>query len=416
MYEKCERPLRSERFHYIEENTSYGGQDWSSLVGRVLCQACYDRYWKRGNLEKPQNRLLSPSETRKCTNEKCGNIKKDSQLHQIEEGRISGGRDWSQMVGNVLCDSCYQSYLRGGTGRSMGTEKGCGEGAETKRSLPTAKLMPAESEERHTTARKSDVRTPEGTRPKRCTNELCDRPEESSQFYKIDEGRTTGGHNWGSIAGHLLCKACYNRFLRRGTLNYRAGVIHHQSGSTRLDSKVLQGEVTLGMKTDKCGNPNCIGDSSVFYEIDPGKKHGRHWNFISGNMLCGTCHQRMLGKTDHESDRIHREKPDLSGEDAESPVTKCSYEHCEKPDESIKFHTVEEGKNTSGQDWTSVAGWTLCNACYQRYCRTGSCKRQGSGMHHPGNGISSSSGSSSSGSSSSGGSSSYPKKRRKEAL
>jgi hypothetical protein len=53
---------------------------------------------------------------------------------------------------------------------------------------------------------------------KRCTYGGCERPEESCKFVQIREGSTLGGQDWSSLAGSVLCGACYERFKRSGTL------------------------------------------------------------------------------------------------------------------------------------------------------------------------------------------------------
>eukprot|EP00284_Hemiselmis_tepida_P018317 CAMPEP_0174922144 /NCGR_PEP_ID=MMETSP1355-20121228/5661_1 /TAXON_ID=464990 /ORGANISM="Hemiselmis tepida, Strain CCMP443" /LENGTH=260 /DNA_ID=CAMNT_0016167707 /DNA_START=113 /DNA_END=892 /DNA_ORIENTATION=- len=55
-------------------------------------------------------------------------------------------------------------------------------------------------------------------RTKRCMYTGCERPTESSQFYLIDGESEAGGQDWSGIAGSVLCNACYQRFLKRGTL------------------------------------------------------------------------------------------------------------------------------------------------------------------------------------------------------
>lgn len=51
-----------------------------------------------------------------------------------------------------------------------------------------------------------------------CTNPECDKPSDSSNYYQIGGSKTTGGQDWTSVLGHVLCHACYMRYARRGTL------------------------------------------------------------------------------------------------------------------------------------------------------------------------------------------------------
>jgi hypothetical protein len=57
-YDHCDDPTNSSKFYQIEEGKTAGGQDWSSVVGSVLCSACYNRFRKRGTLE-PSTALTS---------------------------------------------------------------------------------------------------------------------------------------------------------------------------------------------------------------------------------------------------------------------------------------------------------------------------------------------------------------------
>jgi hypothetical protein len=52
----------------------------------------------------------------------------------------------------------------------------------------------------------------------RCTYALCDDPDNSVQFYTISKDQRSGGRDWSMLVGETLCKVCYNRFSRRGTL------------------------------------------------------------------------------------------------------------------------------------------------------------------------------------------------------
>ena len=113
-YSKCERPEQSCHFHKIEEGRTSGGQDWSSLVGSVLCRACYSRFCKRGTLERAANKPLVGS-ARRCTYEHCDNPADSVDFFQIDEGKTAGRRDWSSLVGSVLCRACYDRFRIRGT-------------------------------------------------------------------------------------------------------------------------------------------------------------------------------------------------------------------------------------------------------------------------------------------------------------
>ena len=53
---------------------------------------------------------------------------------------------------------------------------------------------------------------------KRCSYEKCERPDQSSLFYTIEKGKSSGGKDWSAIEGHVLCRNCYEHFHKKGTL------------------------------------------------------------------------------------------------------------------------------------------------------------------------------------------------------
>ena len=53
---------------------------------------------------------------------------------------------------------------------------------------------------------------------RKCTYSECLKPTQSSNFYQIDEGSRAGNRDWSSLAGQVLCDACYNQFRKRGSL------------------------------------------------------------------------------------------------------------------------------------------------------------------------------------------------------
>ena len=126
----CLRPDQSSRFYRIEKGKRSGGRDWSSLVDSVLCKACYQRFLTRGTTERAQSNFSNlsrkllpsaasspqkPSVSKRCTYEHC--IKPDVSkiFYHIERGKSAGGRDWSSVVGHVLCHACYMRFRDRGT-------------------------------------------------------------------------------------------------------------------------------------------------------------------------------------------------------------------------------------------------------------------------------------------------------------
>mmetsp|Transcript_32679 Transcript_32679/g.76322 ORF Transcript_32679/g.76322 Transcript_32679/m.76322 type:complete len:257 (+) Transcript_32679:111-881(+) len=179
-YERCMRPNESRAFYRIGTDTRAGGQDWSSLVGSELCHRCYTRYSKRGTLDRCLNAPLSKSE-RWCSFEGCARPGSSRKFYFIDEWTRAGGQDWGPVLGSVLCEACYDRY------RSRGTIEWCRNAA----------LGPSE---------------------RRCSYDGCSRPEKGGKFYRIDKESKAGGRNWESLTGAVLCKSCYNRFMKRGTL------------------------------------------------------------------------------------------------------------------------------------------------------------------------------------------------------
>jgi hypothetical protein len=112
-FEGCGRPDQSSNFYLIKEGKDAGGKDWSPVYGQTLCHTCYRRFLKTGSLDKPHKSVLKGE--KRCTYEKCLRPTQSSQFYLIEEGRKSGGKDWSPLVGWVLCGACYCQYNSKGT-------------------------------------------------------------------------------------------------------------------------------------------------------------------------------------------------------------------------------------------------------------------------------------------------------------
>lgn len=177
-YQDCKRPGGSTQYFHIEAGRTSGDKDWSSLAGSTLCHTCYQQFKSRGTLER--KKPLADS-AKKCSYEQCDGAKLGRQFYEISETSTAGGKDWSSLKGRVLCHTCYCRY------KSRGT---------LERSL----------------------NKPLSIDNKRCSYQYCDRPDQSCQFLQIDGTKTTGGQDWSSLAGSVLCNACYSRFKSRGTL------------------------------------------------------------------------------------------------------------------------------------------------------------------------------------------------------
>ena len=57
-YDGCLRPDSSKQFYLIHEGTLAGGQDWTSLIGKIFCRCCYDRFRKRGTMERASSSIF----------------------------------------------------------------------------------------------------------------------------------------------------------------------------------------------------------------------------------------------------------------------------------------------------------------------------------------------------------------------
>jgi hypothetical protein len=248
-YASCERPEESHIFYQIKEGRTSGDQDWSSLAGSVLCGSCYDRFRRRGTLERSANKPLAAS-ARRCTYAGCERPEESSHFYQISEGSTAGGQDWSSLAGSVLCSSCYEGFRnRGSLERS------------NNKSLDAS--------------------------ARRCTYAGCERPEESSMLRHISEGSTSGGQDWSSLAGSVLCIACYSRFRKSGTLE-----------SSR--NKPLAASARRCTYTG-CERPQ---ESRKFYQISEGSTSGgQDWSSLAGSVLCHSCYQRFQNRGTLEMQR-----------------------------------------------------------------------------------------------------------------
>jgi hypothetical protein len=112
----CSFCLRNNTSHLykITRRTKAGNQNWSSLVGSVLCHACYSRFRNGGKLARSTNKSLAASE-RFCTYIGCKKPYSSCHFYTIEMGKSAGGQDWSEIQNSVLCHACYKQFLQRGT-------------------------------------------------------------------------------------------------------------------------------------------------------------------------------------------------------------------------------------------------------------------------------------------------------------
>ena len=122
LFAGCTSPDESCRFHRISMKTKAGGQDWSSLVGTVLCNSCKIRFANTGTLEMTHdwaaihNSVLSTG----CTYVGC--LNPDETI----------GTKFYQTNSTIrrLCTSCYHRCCASGFVQAShenldSSEKGC---------------------------------------------------------------------------------------------------------------------------------------------------------------------------------------------------------------------------------------------------------------------------------------------------
>lgn len=121
---------------------------------------------------------------RPCPQE-CDKPDHGTKFYFVEDGKTTGGQDWSDLTGHVLCKACYNRFSKGGTLQKQ---------------------------------LKSGVQSPHNDLPRRCSDAGCKFPDRGSSFYYIEEGRRSGGRDWTSLMGSVLCQSCYSRYLSTGSI------------------------------------------------------------------------------------------------------------------------------------------------------------------------------------------------------
>lgn len=240
-YVGCEKPVAATRYHeIIQGKRSAGGQDWTTLVGSVLCDACYQRYKKRGKLERslaarvpkikkegiavtvadmvseaPMNGIpggvVVESKAveqavlvNKCGVPGCDTKPGHGKYISIDADSTTGGQDWNLLGGKIICYACYHRY------KSTG-------------SLERLEPLPA-----HVV--------------RKCSSSTCEKPDDQdATFIQIKASSTSGGQDWTLLDGQalahslqthstrtrklmltlqaqFLCHPCYDRYRERGTL------------------------------------------------------------------------------------------------------------------------------------------------------------------------------------------------------
>jgi len=181
-YAGCKSPHESRKFFSIDGKSGAGGQDWSELAGSVLCATCYDQFLKRGTLERTRYQHKPLAKTaRRCSYEGCRDPDDSKMFYQIDGGNKAGGQDWTELAGSVLCKRCYGQFCKRGRLERIKNE-------------------------------------PLADSARRCTYVGCKNPTESRQFVQIDGASTAGGRDWSPLAGSVLCNSCRLQYRAKGTL------------------------------------------------------------------------------------------------------------------------------------------------------------------------------------------------------
>ena len=204
---------------------------------------------------------VSPDGTgsaKRCTYEHCSNPHKSSKFYQIQEGKSTWGQDWTSVVGQVLCNACYQRFERAGTLERRNNKAGqrstipsmmnfwlssffsgwCGSGAIIRhRVLWVGKahpvrtivarmginFMPAREVKREVVEGPGGITVKSLTQNllawlnPRCEFEGCSNPHKSHRFYTVGDN-WAGGQDWEPLKGKVLCSACYGCYSKTGNL------------------------------------------------------------------------------------------------------------------------------------------------------------------------------------------------------
>jgi hypothetical protein len=98
----------------VSETYSAGGQNWTPILGSTLCHACYRQYKRTGSFDRPLGKKFESTE-RRCTNAGCDNPGANSRFFIVDDTFKAGGRDWTSLLGHVLCHACYSRFRQRGT-------------------------------------------------------------------------------------------------------------------------------------------------------------------------------------------------------------------------------------------------------------------------------------------------------------
>lgn len=174
---------------------------------------------------------------KRCSYGGCSNPDESRHFYQIDGGSKSGGQDWSNLAGRILCHLCYTQFRKKG---------------RLERTL----------------------NKPLGPSFRRCTYSECRKPEVSRHFHQVRCDSEAGNQDWSSVDGKVLCDTCYKYYFERGTLD-RTMNRPLLASSKRCSYGGCESPLT-GRKYHEIDERSCAG--------------GQDWSSLKGQVLCMNCY------------------------------------------------------------------------------------------------------------------------------
>ena len=186
---------------------------------------------------------------------------------------------------------------------------------------------------------------------RRCSYKFCENPCESSHFYKISEGKITGGQNWAPLVGAVLCRSCYVRYERRGSLERPSRAL-----------KVLACVAAQRKETENIGAAIARSDRLAQSRRDDQE---------------ATDTQSDSSQERDDTKELSLKLSVSTSVSAVSSRGVCTNPSCDRPMMSSHYHKIKAGTQAGGRDWSRFFGSVFCNACYHRYRHKGRIEKKG---------------------------------------
>ncbi|KAJ1478920.1 hypothetical protein T484DRAFT_1960154 [Baffinella frigidus] len=266
----------------------------------------------------------------KCDFEFCPCRKSAKEFTVVREETLAGGdeRDWSAVVGQTLCKSCWGYFAR--TGGLVRQPRAAPAGSQA-----WGKVGP-------------------------CAFTFCPLRESASEFTVVMDCTRAGGagRDWTRDVGKTFCKGCFECFARTGRM-VRANGGKGEGGMQESWSNVGPCAYTL------CPCPS----ANKFMVVMDGTRAGgagRDWTAVAGQIFCRRC-------VDHFDRTGGLVRQSQAGSQRWSKVGPCAYTLCPHRESASGFTVVSEETcaGGAGRDWTGVVGQTFCKSCYEVFARTG---------------------------------------------